>query len=140
MIVQNLITLFNLHQKAIDQDGRLSYIRLIPPADAGVTIDGNPDIFGVTDDWLVLACDLEEDDLEDLHEAIAEFHSIVKYFLRVFCVFGKEIHMRRLALAVDVVHSILVHRPTTNSLEAAETPNSAVSFRVNTRSRSKERA
>ena len=60
----------------IDQDGRLSYIRLIPPADAGVTIDGNPDIFGVTDDWLVLACDLEEDDLEDLHEAIAEFHSI----------------------------------------------------------------
>ncbi len=60
----------------IDQDGRLSYIRLIPPADAGVTIDGNPDIFGVTDDWLVLACDLEEDELEDLHEAIAEFHSI----------------------------------------------------------------
>lgn len=60
----------------IDQDGRLSYIRLIPPADAGVTIDGNPDIFGVTDDWLVLACDLEEDDLQDLHEAIAEFHSI----------------------------------------------------------------
>ncbi len=60
----------------IDQDGRLSYIRLIPPADAGVTIDGNPDIFGVTDEWLVLACDLEEDDLQDLHEAIAEFHSI----------------------------------------------------------------
>ena len=26
----------------IDQDGRLSYIRLIPPAEAGVTIDGNP--------------------------------------------------------------------------------------------------
>ena len=60
----------------IDQDGRLSYIRLIPPADAGVTIEGNPDIFSVTDDWLVLACDLEEDDLQDLHEAIAEFHSI----------------------------------------------------------------
>ena len=60
----------------IDQDGRLSYIRLIPPATAGVTIDGNPDIFGVTDDWLVLACDLDESDLQDLHEAIAEFHSI----------------------------------------------------------------
>jgi hypothetical protein len=59
----------------IDQDGRLSYIRLIPPAVAGVTIDGNPDIFSVTDDWLVLACDLDENDLEDLHEAIAEFHS-----------------------------------------------------------------
>ena len=60
----------------IDQDGRLSYIRLIPPATAGVTIDGNPDIFGVTDDWLVLACDLDESDLQDLHEAIAEFHSV----------------------------------------------------------------
>lgn len=60
----------------IDQDGRLSYIRLIPPANAGVTIDGNPDIFGVTDDWLVYACDLEEDELEDLHQAIADFHSI----------------------------------------------------------------
>ena len=60
----------------IDQDGRLSYIRLIPPADAGVTIDGNPDIFGVTDDWLVLACDLDENDLEELHQAIADFHSI----------------------------------------------------------------
>ncbi len=60
----------------IDQDGRLSYIRLIPPADSGATIEGNPDIFGVTDDWLVLACDLEEDELEDLHEAIAEFHSV----------------------------------------------------------------
>ena len=60
----------------IDQDGRMSYIRLIPPADAGVTIEGNPDIFGVTDDWLVLACDLDESDLEDLHEAIAEFHSV----------------------------------------------------------------
>lgn len=60
----------------IDQDGRLSYIRLIPPADAGVTIDGNPDIFGVTDDWLVLACDLDENDLEELHQAIAEFHSV----------------------------------------------------------------
>ena len=60
----------------IDQDGRLSYIRLIPPADAGVTSEGNPDIVSVTDDWLVLACDLEEDDLQDLHEAIAEFHSI----------------------------------------------------------------
>ena len=60
----------------IDQDGRLSYIRLIPPANAGVTIDGNPDIFGVTDDWLVYACDLEEDELEDLHQAIADFHSV----------------------------------------------------------------
>ena len=60
----------------IDQDGRLSYIRLIPPATAGVTIDGNPDIFGVTDDWLVLACDLDENDLLELHQAIAEFHSI----------------------------------------------------------------
>lgn len=59
----------------IDQDGRLSYIRLIPPATAGVTIDGNPDIFGVTDDWLVVACDLDESDLEELHQAIAEFHS-----------------------------------------------------------------
>ena len=59
----------------IDQDGRLSYIRLIPPAISGVSIDGNPDIFGVTDDWLVLACDLDESDLEDLHEAIADFHS-----------------------------------------------------------------
>ena len=59
----------------IDQDGRLSYIRLIPPASAGVTIDGNPDIFGVTDDWLVYACDLDENDLEDLHQAIADFHS-----------------------------------------------------------------
>ena len=60
----------------IDQDGRLSYIRLIPPASAGVTIDGNPDIYGVTDQWLVYACDLEEDELEDLHQAIADFHSI----------------------------------------------------------------
>ena len=59
----------------IDQDGRLSYIRLIPPATAGVTIDGNPDIFSVTDDWLVLACDLDESDLEELHQAIADFHS-----------------------------------------------------------------
>ena len=60
----------------IDQDGRMSYIRLIPPADAGVTIDGNPDVFGVTDDWLVFACDLEEDELQDLRQAIAEFHSV----------------------------------------------------------------
>ena len=60
----------------VDRDGRLSYIRLIPPASAGVTIDGNPDIFGVTDDWLVYACDLDESDLEDLHQAIADFHSI----------------------------------------------------------------
>ena len=60
----------------IDQDGRLSYIRLIPPAIANVTIDGNPDIFGVTDDWLVLACDLDESDLMDLHQAIADFHSV----------------------------------------------------------------
>ena len=59
----------------IDEDGRLSYIRLIPPAVSGVTIDGNPDIFGVTDDWLVVACDLDESDLDDLHEAIADFHS-----------------------------------------------------------------
>ena len=60
----------------VDKDGRLSYIRLIPPAVSGVTIDGNPDIFGVTDDWLVLACDLDESDLEDLHLAIEEFHSV----------------------------------------------------------------
>ena len=33
----------------VDQDGRLSYIRLIPPAVSGVTIDGNPDIIGETD-------------------------------------------------------------------------------------------
>ena len=33
----------------IDNDGRLSYIRLITPASANVTIDGNPDVFGVTD-------------------------------------------------------------------------------------------
>ena len=59
----------------IDEDGRLSYIRLIPPAVSGVTIDGNPDIFNVTDDWLVVACDLDESDLDDLHEAIADFHS-----------------------------------------------------------------
>jgi hypothetical protein len=59
----------------IDQDGRMSYIRLIPPATAGVTIDGNPDIFGVTDDWLVYACDLDENDLDELHLAISEFHS-----------------------------------------------------------------
>ena len=59
----------------IDQDGRMSYIRLIPPAVSGVTIDGNPDIFSVTDDWLVLACDLDENDLEELHQAIEEFHS-----------------------------------------------------------------
>ena len=59
----------------IDEDGRLSYIRLIPPAISGVTIDGNPDIFSVTDDWLVYACDLDESDLEDLHQAIADFHS-----------------------------------------------------------------
>ena len=60
----------------IDRDGRLSYIRLIPPADAGVTIDGNPDVFGVTDDWLIYACDLEEDELVDLRNAIADFHSL----------------------------------------------------------------
>ena len=60
----------------IDQDGRLSYIRLIPPATAGVTIDGNPDIFGVTDQWLVTACDLEDNELEELRQAIAEFHSV----------------------------------------------------------------
>ena len=60
----------------IDQDGRMSYIRLIPPAISGVTIDGNPDVFGVTDDWLVYACDLDESDLEDLHQAIADFHSV----------------------------------------------------------------
>jgi len=60
----------------IDSDGRLSYIRLIPPADAGVTIDGNPDVFGVTDDWLIYACDLEEDELVDLRNAIADFHSL----------------------------------------------------------------
>ena len=59
----------------IDEDGRFSYIRLIPPATAGVTIDGNPDIFSVTDQWLVTACDLEENELEELHEAIADFHS-----------------------------------------------------------------
>lgn len=59
----------------IDEDGRLSYIRLIPPATAGVTIDGNPDIFGVTDTWLMYACDLDESDLEDLRLAIADFHS-----------------------------------------------------------------
>ena len=59
----------------IDEDGRLSYIRLIPPAIAGVTIDGNPDIFSVTDHWLVTACDLEENDLIELHQAIADFHS-----------------------------------------------------------------
>lgn len=60
----------------IDEDGRLSYIRLIPPATAGVTIDGNPDIFSVTDEWLYDACDLETDELEDLRIAIADFHSI----------------------------------------------------------------
>ncbi len=60
----------------VDQDGRLSYIRLIPPANAGVTIDGNPDIFGVTDEWLYDACDLDQSDLEDLKQAIADFHSV----------------------------------------------------------------
>ena len=60
----------------VDQDGRLSYIRLIPPAIAGVTIDGNPDIFGVTDEWLYDACDLEQDELLDLKQAIADFHSV----------------------------------------------------------------
>ena len=60
----------------IDQDGRLSYIRLIPPANAGVTIDGNPDIFGVTDEWLYDTCDLDDSDLMDLKQAIADFHSI----------------------------------------------------------------
>ena len=60
----------------VDQDGRLSYIRLIPPASANVTIDGNPDIFGVTDDWLYNACNLEEDELQDLRQAIADFHSV----------------------------------------------------------------
>ena len=60
----------------VDQDGRLSYIRLIPPAVSGVTIDGNPDIFGVTDEWLYDACDLEEDELLDLKQAIADFHSV----------------------------------------------------------------
>jgi len=60
----------------IDEDGRMSYIRLIPPATAGVTIDGNPDIFSVTDDWLVYACDLDESDLDELHQAIADFHSV----------------------------------------------------------------
>jgi len=60
----------------VDQDGRLSYIRLIPPPISGATIDGNPDIFGVTDDWLVYACDLDESDLEELHQAIADFHSV----------------------------------------------------------------
>ena len=59
----------------IDEDGRLSYIRLIPPATAGVTIDGNPDIFSVTDEWLYDACDLETDELQDLRQAIADFHS-----------------------------------------------------------------
>ena len=59
----------------IDQDGRLSYIRLIPPAVSGVTIDGNPDIFGVTDEWLYDACDLDESDMQDLKQAIADFHS-----------------------------------------------------------------
>ncbi|MBR4255285.1 MAG: general secretion pathway protein GspK [Lentisphaeria bacterium] len=59
----------------IDQDGRMSYIRLIPPANAGVTIDGNPDIFSVTDEWLYDACDLDESDLIDLKQAIADFHS-----------------------------------------------------------------
>jgi len=60
----------------IDQDGRMSYIRLIPPANAGVTIDGNPDIFSVTDEWLYDACGLETDELEDLKQAIADFHSV----------------------------------------------------------------
>ena len=60
----------------IDEDGRMSYIRLIPPATAGVTIDGNPDIFSVTDEWLYDACDLETDELQDLRQAIADFHSI----------------------------------------------------------------
>ena len=60
----------------IDQDGRMSYIRLIPPANAGVTIDGNPDIFSVTDEWLYDACDLDESDLIDLKQAIADFHSL----------------------------------------------------------------
>ncbi len=60
----------------VDQDGRLSYIRLIPPAVSGVTIDGNPDIFGVTDEWLYDACDLDESDMQDLKQAIADFHSV----------------------------------------------------------------
>ena len=60
----------------IDQDGRMSYIRLIPPANAGVTIDGNPDIFSVTDEWLYDACGLETDELEDLKQAIVDFHSV----------------------------------------------------------------
>ena len=60
----------------VDQDGRLSYIRLIPPANAGVTIDGNPDVFSVTDDWLFYACDLEESELVELRQAIADFHSV----------------------------------------------------------------
>ena len=58
----------------IDEDGRFSYIRLIPPPNT-VTIDGNPDIFNVTDQWLVTACDLEQDELDELHQAIADFHS-----------------------------------------------------------------
>jgi len=60
----------------VDQDGRLSYIRLIPPANAGVDIDGNPDVFSVTDDWLFYACDLEESELLELRQAIADFHSV----------------------------------------------------------------
>ncbi len=60
----------------MDSDGRMSYIRLIPPEISGVTFEGNPDIFGVTDDWLYYAVGLEEDEIEDLHVAVEEFHSV----------------------------------------------------------------
>lgn len=60
----------------VDRDGRLSYIRLIPPAIAGVTLDGNPDIWGVTDDWLYYCAGLEEDEIEELRMGIEELNSV----------------------------------------------------------------
>lgn len=64
LYIEGFTTLFPL-----DENGRLSCIRLIPPADMGA-LSGNPGLFSATREMIELECDLAEDELETVMDAL----------------------------------------------------------------------
>lgn len=57
----------------LDADGRLSGVRLIPPP--GYELNGDPDVFSVSDEYLDAVCGLEEEEILDVRDAIERLHS-----------------------------------------------------------------
>ena len=56
----------------LDGNGRLSSIRLIPPEGMGV-LEGNPGLFSATREMIELECDLAEDELDTVMDALSRW-------------------------------------------------------------------